>query len=406
MEYTDELLYALTNGLNSGGILVSQVGPVSNMNGTPSLGLTRKDRATDVDEFTRILQGHGMHRMKSYSESHGQLMGPWSFRIFFKNSMPRHWCQEDLTTAASMTLRLARRASPKTNSGNHIEQQHSPMQIPFLYFDAPTFLASYQYPCRIDQHRYCQSHTCQDNFGSRRVGGGLAFDETVHNIPSTTLEVKSVVKSLQLHPRKGVFLGGLKNGEKRHSGNVFHRGSYLLLEENVHRLIVNPYQLSLMKIVASVATNIQTLLRFVLNGCTRSSESDTATCHILVDQPQILSLAACQVGPNYSKKDRDSKTTTKNGTVPLASFCENGASAFFDPFADRHHLACVASEPNRLPVNVTQGTELVWDCPTQQEHLKRAAYHTEKHLFEHRFQQEHMDQCFSCWPFQSFDKKC
>ena len=416
----DEFLYSLTHALTLDGILVSQAGPSPKIQAAQS-SLTAAGHA--LDEFSRLLQTYGMQRMKTYTESHGQLMGPWEFRIFFKGaSVPRSWCQdEDPTTAATMALQIAQRTTMTNPATSGITSL-------LRYFDGPTFLSSYQYPNRIHQHRFCQEHVCRDHFDGRQVGGGLAYDTDMANIPVSALEVKTVrKKALQFQQRKGVFVAGV-NGNNNNNNNkaqMYPRASYLLLEENVHRLVIKPHQLHQMQQIALVAPKVDSSLRFFLRGCTRTTTVTTKTmgdntcssdnsnkstnhnngflsCHILIDQPQTLSLAACQFAQNHpsdtsstsnnnndkKKKEKKKKKKNKNNnkrnddrsnTTSLESFCggngsRDGVLSFYDPHFNRHYLAYAASEANRLPFNVTVGTELAWDCPLRMDDPQHAHY--------------------------------
>ena len=94
-------------------------------------------RTKVLQKFAKVLEDYGAEAMKSYSETHGEFLAPWDFRILFMNTdSEARWYGE----SSWVDLELAKRAVQTKSRLN-----------PFRYIDGSSH-KSYQYPKRIDEN--------------------------------------------------------------------------------------------------------------------------------------------------------------------------------------------------------------------------------------------------------------
>ena len=137
------------------GVMVVQVGEVqyfSDVDPMPFHGAyTSTDKTPYLTTFGTILQQHGeMVAMNTYSESHGQFMGPWEFRILHKMA---DTARQYYASPARIDWTLARNAQSSPSAHLSTDTSSSSSSL-FQYFDGATWAAA-QYPSTVDATVFC-----------------------------------------------------------------------------------------------------------------------------------------------------------------------------------------------------------------------------------------------------------
>ncbi|KAL7562643.1 hypothetical protein ACA910_015384 [Epithemia clementina (nom. ined.)] len=264
--YSDEVFVtSLANALTDQGVMVVQIGEGPSFSdledidsipetADPNIHKTKNPTGVLISRFEAILKLGGIVGIKSYSESHGEFLGPWEFRLAFKSHAT---ITKFFSEPAAIDLAIAQRAID-TKSGQHI----------FRYFDGPT-MASIQFPSGIDEEYFCDYQavrplSCQFMTGLDPHANALeshlstqgfsfvdAFDHSSCNIdiPAslTDLVVTQLMKSKAVkifqrfaayvfdHGRKGNFddLRSIRFGITGAAANPCHNGLGCINQTNI-----------------------------------------------------------------------------------------------------------------------------------------------------------------------------
>lgn len=169
--------------------------------------------------FVNGLRRVGFESIVDYEEAHGRLVDIWAFVLAMKDGESRaNWFMSE----AEINLKIKKRAMKTKNA-----------VFPFYYFDGATMML-YQFSSRVVEETWCRDKTEEC-----RTGHG--FDPEIPNIPRSALEVKP---SAIATGGRGVF-----------AAEFIAKGSYILLEECVHGMLIPGTTYHLMDEAATTSTN-------------------------------------------------------------------------------------------------------------------------------------------------------
>jgi len=293
---SEAFVKSVVNSMKEGGVFIAQVGAVSGFNEDGEL-----DKAGRVlNRFAQLLKEYGAISMKSYDEAHGEFFSPWGFRIGFMGIQT----QTNWYSHPSQVDQILAERAVATKSG----------RFPFDYIDGATFM-SYQYPSRVEETVYCRHSKCETR----------GFDPDVSNVPASTIEMKA---SNIPNAGRGVFFM-----------EDCPEGSYFMLEDSVHAMIVFPGTADVMDAMLDAYPAKWKLLENYVSGYGFSDDFFGYEAHRV--DPGIATFAnhGCNGTNNIGTASKETELTADPERDPADDI---DADEFFNPFAERNYFASSA----------------------------------------------------------------
>uniref|UniRef100_A0A7S2VHQ4 PABS domain-containing protein n=1 Tax=Entomoneis paludosa TaxID=265537 RepID=A0A7S2VHQ4_9STRA len=293
---SEAFVKSVVNSMKEGGVFIAQVGAVSGFNEDGEL-----DKAGRVlNRFAQLLKEYGAISMKSYDEAHGEFFSPWGFRIGFMGIQT----QTNWYSHPSQVDQILAERAVATKSG----------LFPFDYIDGATFM-SYQYPSRVEETVYCRHSKCETR----------GFDPDVSNVPASTIEMKA---SNIPNAGRGVFFM-----------EDCPEGSYFMLEDSVHAMIVFPGTADVMDAMLDAYPAKWKLLENYVSGYGFSDDFFGYEAHRV--DPGIATFAnhGCNGTNNIGTASKETELTADPERDPEDDIDED---EFFNPFAERNYFASSA----------------------------------------------------------------